>query len=58
MTRWEHEAVLEAAQDRLDLEPDKMLIRKQTVEHPFGTIKMWMGSEHFLTKTLAGSVPR
>jgi hypothetical protein len=32
--------------------PDSMLIRKQTVEHPFGTIKSWMGSTHFLTKRL------
>lgn len=27
--------------------------RRQTVEHPFGTIKHCMGSTHFLTKTLA-----
>jgi transposase len=37
---------------RLDLAPDSMRIRRQTVEHPFGTIKSWMGSAHFLTKTL------
>jgi hypothetical protein len=30
--------------------PDSMLIRKQTVEHPFGTIKSWMGATHFLTR--------
>jgi hypothetical protein len=29
-----------------------MLVRRQTVEHPFGTLKSWMGSTHFLTKTL------
>ena len=29
-----------------------MRIRRQTVEHPFGTIKLWMGSAHFLMKTL------
>ena len=50
--RWEHEAVLEAMQQRLDREPEKMRVRRQTAEHPFGTIKYWMGSTHFLTKTL------
>ena len=52
MTRWEHEAVLERAQARLDRSPDAMRIRRATVEHPFGTLKAWMGSTHFLTKTL------
>jgi transposase len=52
VTRWEHEEVLEAVQARLDQAPDSMRIRRQTVEHPFGTIKLWMGSAHFLTKTL------
>lgn len=50
--RWEHEATLDAMQARLDRDPDKMRLRRQTVEHPFGTIKSWMGSTHFLTKTL------
>ena len=50
--RWEHEDVLEAMQQRLDQAPEKMAVRRQTVEHPFGTIKAWMGSTHFLTKTL------
>jgi hypothetical protein len=50
--RWEHEAVLEAMQARLDHAPEMMRIRRQTVEHPFGTIKSWMGATHFLTKTL------
>jgi transposase len=50
--RWEHEAVLEAMQERLDHASDIMRIRRQTVEHPFGTIKSWMGATHFLTKTL------
>ncbi len=53
VTRWEHEAVLEAMQTRLDRAPEMMRIRRQTVEHPFGTIKAWMGATHFLTKTLA-----
>jgi transposase len=52
VTRWEHEEVLEAAQARLDRSPDMMRIRRSTVEHPFGTLKAWMGSTHFLTKTL------
>ncbi len=52
VTRWEHEHVLEAAQRRLDLNPDAMRTRRETVEHPFGTIKDRMGATHFLTKTL------
>jgi hypothetical protein len=50
--RWEHEAVLDEMQSRLNAQPDAMLIRKQTVEHPFGTIKSWMGATHFQTKGL------
>jgi transposase len=50
--RWEHEAVIDAMQQRLDRAPDTMRIRRQTVEHPFGTLKAWMGATHFLTKTL------
>ena len=52
ISRWEHEAVLETVQARLDRNPDKMRLRRQTVEHPFGTIKSWMGSTHFQMKTL------
>jgi len=52
VTRWEHEAVLEAVEERLGRDPEKMLTRKQTVEHPFGTIKAWMGATHFQMKTL------
>jgi transposase len=51
--RWQHEAVLDRMQARLDRMPEAMIIRRQTVEHPFGTLKAWMGSTHFLTKTLA-----
>jgi hypothetical protein len=50
--RWEHEAVIDAMQRRLDREPEKMRARRQTAEHPFGTIKFWMGAAHFLTRTL------
>jgi transposase len=52
ISRWEHEAVLEKVQARLDGDPNKMRVRRQTVEHPFGTIKSWMGSTHFQMKTL------
>lgn len=51
--RWVHEGVLDAMQERLDRMPDAMKIRRQTVEHPFGTLKAWMGATHFLTRTLA-----
>jgi hypothetical protein len=52
ITRWEHEHVLEAVQRRLDERPEKMRQRRETVEHPFGTIKARMGATHFLMKTL------
>jgi transposase len=52
ISRWEHEAVLERMQSRLDQRPDAARERRQTVEHPFGTLKAWMGAAHFLTKTL------
>ena len=52
--RWEHEAVLDEMQIRLNHAPDMMRIRKRTVEHPFGTLKQWMGSTHFLTRRLVG----
>ena len=51
--RWVHEGVIDAMQGRLDRMPDAMKIRRQTVEHPFGTLKAWMGATHFLTRTLA-----
>ena len=50
--RWEHEAVIDAMQERLDRAPKAMRVRRATVEHPFGTIKAWMGATHFLTRTL------
>ena len=52
VTRWEHEHVLEAVQARLDRNPDAMRKRRETVEHPFGTIKARMGATHFLMKRL------
>ncbi len=50
--RWEHEHVLETVERRLDAHPEKMRQRRETVEHPFGTIKYWMGYTHFQMKTL------
>ena len=50
--RWEHEAVVEAVEARLDKEPERMRARRETVEHPFGTLKCWMGYTHFQTRTL------
>jgi transposase len=52
ISRWEHEHILDAVQCRLDEHPEKMRQRRETVEHPFGTIKAWMGATHFLMKTL------
>lgn len=52
ITRWEHQDVLDDMQARLDRAPDAMRVRRSTVEHPFGTIKAWMGATHFLTKGL------
>ena len=52
ITRWEHEDVLDVVQQRLDEHPEKMKQRRETVEHPFGTIKYWMGYTHFQMKTL------
>jgi len=52
ISRWEHEQVLEAMQRRLDRRPEVSRLRRQTVEHPFATLKAWMGATHFLTKTL------
>ncbi len=46
------EHLLEEVQARLDAHPEKMRQRRQTVEHPFGTIKMSMGATHFLMKRL------
>jgi transposase len=50
--RWEHEQVLDKMQARLDRDPSRMQLRRQTAEHPFGTIKSWMGATHFLSRTL------
>jgi len=51
--RWEKEHILEAADALLKKNPDAMRQRKRLAEHPYGTIKHWMGSTHFLMKRLA-----
>src|SRR4051812_17072887 len=52
IARWDHENVLEAVQRRLDENPHAMRVRRETVEHPFGTMRARMGATHFLMKTL------
>jgi hypothetical protein len=52
VSRWVHADVLQRAQARLVSRPDIMQTRRATVEHPFGTLKSWMGSTHFQMKTL------
>jgi len=52
ISRWEHEAILEAVQRRLDRQPKAMTLRRRTVEHVFGTLKHWMGTTPFLTRRL------
>ena len=50
--RWEHEHVLDEMESRLDANPKAMQVRRSTAEHPFGTIKAWMGATHFLCRGL------
>ena len=50
--RWEREHILERVQERLDRTPGAMQVRRETIEHPFGTLKAWMGATHFKMKTL------
>ncbi len=52
ISRWEHEAVLDVVEARINQEPKRMTTRRNTVEHPFETIKLWMGYTHFQMKTL------
>jgi transposase len=52
ITRWEHEQMLDVMQQRLEHTPEASKLRRQTAEHPFATFKAWMGSTHFLTRTL------
>jgi len=50
--RWVNEDIIETMLKRLNELPEAMPIRRATVEHPFGTLKSWMGATHFLTKRL------
>jgi len=52
ISRWEHEAILDELEARMERVPDMMKVRRSTVEHPFGTLKSWMGSTHFQMKTI------
>lgn len=52
ISRWQHEDVLDAVEARINQEPERMATRRNTVEHPFGTLKCWMGYTHFQTRTL------
>jgi transposase len=52
VARWEHEEVIDELEARMDHDPERMRARRETVEHPFGTLKMWMGYTHFQMKTL------
>ena len=58
ITRWLHENIVEEVQKRLDANPDLMRVRRETVEHPFGTIKARMGATHFLMKRLPNVADR
>lgn len=52
ITRWDHEHLVDAMRERLGGHADPMTLRRCTVEHPFGTLKAWMGHTHFLTRRL------
>ena len=52
VSRWEHEDVLDRMEQRLTRDPEKMRTRRETVEHPYGTLKWWMGATHFQMTTL------
>ncbi len=52
ITRWEHEHLVDEMRDRMSRDPALMGLRRSTVEHPFGTIKAWMGATHFRMRRL------
>jgi hypothetical protein len=52
VSRWGYEVVVERAAARMAAKPNAMQIRRATFENPYGTLRAWMGSTHFLTKTL------
>mgnify|MGYP005632359651 FL=1 len=49
---WKKDDVLERVQEKLDADPAQLAVRSMTVEHPYGTIKSWMGATHFKMRTL------
>ena len=52
LKRFENESTLERMADRLVARPEVMNRRRESVEHPFGSIKQWMGQGAFLTRRL------
>ncbi len=52
ITRWEGEAVLDRMAERLAARPGILNVRRETVEHPFGSIKQWMNQGAFLMRGL------
>ncbi|MEM9477723.1 MAG: IS1182 family transposase [Pseudomonadota bacterium] len=52
ISRWEHEQLVDEMQERINDNPNLMSLRRSTVEHPFGTIKAWMGATHFRMRRL------
>lgn len=53
ITRWEHEAIIEAHRERMEKDGKEMMsLRTQLCEHPFGTLKLWLGWRHFLLRGL------
>jgi transposase len=54
LARWEHEAVIESHRERMHQEGREMMATRACLaEHPFGTLKRWCGSSHFLLRGLA-----
>jgi transposase len=52
ISRWEHEEIPDIVDARIGEEPEPMAARRNIVEHPFGTLKLWMGYTHFQMRTL------
>ena len=52
VSRLENEAVLDRMAARLAQRPGVLARRRETVEHPFGTIKHWMNQGAFLMRGL------
>jgi len=50
--RYANEAILDRMAARLAARPEVMDRRRESVEHPFGSIKQWMGQRNFLTRRI------